>query len=130
MRFLISMLTGALLVLGSLPALAGFSCGVGGNICIYSGTVKQVYMRSSDDLILICFDQDYGTEPMASLFPTVTKGNAAGFVLTEDPDFAEILHSSALSALVAGKNVILHLAGTVGSGSQVWLKVWKIWVNQ
>jgi hypothetical protein len=117
------------LVFAATVSLAALDCDAGGGICTYTGTVEQSYARSDDHLILICFDQDYGTAPITPLYPEVTKGNAAAFLLNGNPEFGKILHSSALTAQLTGKTVTMNLQGTVDGGSGVWLKIVEFWVN-
>ncbi len=96
-----------------------------GNYCLYEGKVRSLYARSNN-LMLIYFDATFDPAVAANVGFNVTSGNAAAFLMTDAPEFAKLLYSTALAAQSTGRNIKLQMRDTVSG----YLKIDRIWLDE
>ena len=96
--------------------------------CQYSGTVDRIYVNSGN-MILLYFDtcfQQTTLDASASNGLTFNQRCAASIPLTDNPDFAKLFYSTALSAQASKRNVTIQMRGTHSS----YVKMDRIWLAQ
>ena len=92
--------------------------------CTYNGKVKTVYVSSSGK-ILIYFDTNTTVAEAAKAGFTIVKTNAAQVTISDNPDFAKLVHSTALTAQTLGRNINIQM----NSSSSTNLIISNIWLN-
>ncbi|TQV74912.1 hypothetical protein FLL45_08095 [Aliikangiella marina] len=97
--------------------------GSSGGYCRYTGYVERIYINSGN-LILFYFDEamDDGEWDKAGL--SANQRSAATVLLNENPDFAKLFYSTALSAQASNRQVTVQMSG-VHAG---YLKIDRIWL--
>lgn len=96
-----------------------------GPYCSYTGKVKSIYINSAN-LILISFDTGSVTTAAAQVGITVSNGDAAAFLVSDNADFAHLFYSTALSAQATGRPITIQMRGTVSG----YMKLDRIWLAQ
>ena len=96
-----------------------------GGYCQYNGKVNRIYINSGN-LILIYFETAISVEDAEIAGITITKGSAAAFRVTENPDFANLFYSTALAAQASGRNISIQMRGNESG----YLKFDRIWLNK
>lgn len=96
-----------------------------GGYCTYTGTVKHIYVNSSN-LILIYFDTPMAASEPAKAGFSASKTNAAAFVIGDNPEFAKLFYSTALAAQASGRKISIQMRD-VYSG---YLKFDRIWLAE
>jgi hypothetical protein len=78
--------------------------------CEYKGKVKSIYINSGNSILLF-FDTPLaeGTSEIAGLNATQS---AAAVLLNENPEFAKLFYSTALTAQASGREVSIQMRGT------------------
>ena len=96
-----------------------------GGYCQYTGFVQKIYVNSGN-LILMYFDttMDEGEWDTAGI--VASNRNAAAIVINDNPDFAKLFYSTALSAQASKRKVTVQLRGA-HSG---YLKIDRVWLDQ
>jgi hypothetical protein len=94
-----------------------------GGYCSYRGTVANIYVNAGDT-ILIYFEEAIPLSETGVAGFTITKGSAAAFKISDNPDFAKMFYSTALAAQASGRAVSLQMKD-VESG---YLKFDRIWL--
>ena len=82
-----------------------------GGYCQYIGKVKTIYINAENQ-ILIYFDTPIAVSDTEVAGITITKGNAAAFDVTTNPDFAKMAYSTALAAQASGRDIIIQMRGS------------------
>lgn len=95
-----------------------------GGYCKYVGPVSQVYVNAHG-LILIYFDQAILTSDTGIAGLTITNGSAASFKISENPEFAKMFYSTALSAQASGRDISIQMRGTESG----YLRFDRIWLS-
>lgn len=90
----------------------------------YNGPVKSVYVNESS-LVLIYFDQPMLVEEASACGLTITSGAAGSYVIDDNPEYAKMLYSTALTAQASGRNISIQMR-EVRSG---YLKIDRIWLS-
>lgn len=96
-----------------------------GNYCQYTGKVTQIYTNSSN-LILLYFEEPIDIANANSYGMNIGNGSAAAFLATDNPTFAEMFYSTALTAQASGRSVTIQMRGS----EQGYLKLDRIWLPQ
>ena len=99
-----------------------------GGYCQYTGYVKQIYVNKSG-MILIYYDTPFDTEQDADVagYSLGLGGRSAAVVLvSENPEFAKLFYSTALSAQATKRKITIQMRGT-HSG---YLKADRIWLPE
>ncbi|HEU5136894.1 MAG TPA: hypothetical protein VFU13_17230 [Steroidobacteraceae bacterium] len=110
-------------VMASAPSCHTYS---GQGYCQYTGRAYQVYINSSNQIIL------YFDAPMEANAPTsvgiagVTTFGAAMYLLSENPDYGKMLYASLLTAQARGATVTVQLWGVTAG----YMKIDRIWVHE
>ncbi|MFA0813455.1 hypothetical protein [Microbulbifer epialgicus] len=91
--------------------------------CQYVGKVERVYVNN-DNLILLYFDTPVPLSVPASIGLSVGSGFAAAVDADENPEFAKMLYSTALTAQASGRSVTIQMRG-IQNG---YLKIDRIWL--
>jgi len=94
-----------------------------GNYCKYYGPVSQIYINSSNQ-ILLYFEEPVDVSEANSVGMGISSGIAASFNVTENPEFAKLFYSTALAAQASGRNVSIQMRGSYGG----YLKFDRIWL--
>jgi hypothetical protein len=94
-----------------------------GNYCQYTGLVSTIYVNDSN-LILIYFDQPVDPGYVAGFGINISKGAAAAYRVSDNPEFAKLFYSTALAAQASGRDITMQLRGEVGG----YLKFDRIWL--
>ncbi|GAA0340473.1 hypothetical protein GCM10009092_01210 [Bowmanella denitrificans] len=94
-----------------------------GGYCEYKGLVQKIYVNDGN-LILIYFDTPVPLEVPASIGLNISKGQAAAFKIDNNPEFARLFYSTALSAQATSRPVSIQMIGTEGG----YLKFDRIWL--
>lgn len=94
-----------------------------GNYCQYTGKVKEIYVNSSD-WILLYFDTPLDVNVPQGLGINAVRGGAAIVKISNNPEFAKLFYSTALTAQASGRDVTIQLRG-VQSG---YLQADRIWL--
>jgi hypothetical protein len=99
--------------------------GTYGGYCQYNGYVQNLYINSGN-VILVYFDtaMDEGEWEKAGV--AATQRSAAAILVDENPEFAKMFYSTALSAQATKRKISVQLRG-VHSG---YLKIDRIWLEQ
>lgn len=120
-----------ILALSLLPPMAGYAAGPtchtdpGGNYCTYEGKIQRIYINSSN-LILLYFEEPADVADANSYGMNISYGNAAAFLASDNPTFAEMFYSTALTAQASGRSVSIQMRGN----EQGYLKFDRIWLPQ
>jgi hypothetical protein len=128
MKLIIKILALALLVFCASLNAAAPVCKLdssGSPYCQYSGKVKRVYINSGG-LILIYFDTDLNLNEANDIGLSPSYGNATAFQLSDNPDFAKLFYSTALSAQATGRSVTVQMR-RIKSG---YLQFDRIWLSK
>jgi hypothetical protein len=94
-----------------------------GNYCTYTGLVNRIYINDSG-MILIYFDEVMHVEAAAAVGISISKGNAATFVLQSNIEFSKLLYSTALAARASGTPISMQMRGAQNG----YLKIDRIWM--
>lgn len=95
--------------------------------CQYTGRVSMVYINEQN-LILLYFDTPMDSSAPGSVgFSGVSYFSAAGYPLSNNPDFAKSLYASLLAAQARGANITVHMPAVVAAG---YMKIDRIWVHE
>ncbi|WP_335899893.1 hypothetical protein [Shewanella algae] len=92
--------------------------------CSYRGKVKQLYVNSTG-LILLYFDTVFDPSEASIVSKNVIYGFAAAVPISENPEFAKLFYSTALSANLGQRNVSIQMRGEVAG----YLKIDRIWLE-
>lgn len=95
-----------------------------GNYCKYEGKVQRIYINSSN-LILLYFEDPADVATVNSFGINISDGNAAAFMVSDNPIFAEMFYSTALTAQASGRSVSIQMRGS----QQGYLKFDRIWLS-
>ncbi|SIO20894.1 hypothetical protein SAMN02745824_3359 [Parasphingorhabdus marina DSM 22363] len=118
-----------MIALVALPGVANaqsFSCaGSGaGAYCQYTGKVARAYINDGN-LILMYFEQPINTNlPAAVGITGITQAAAGAYYTPNNPEFAEYLYSTIVTALAADKTVSLQFKAAQSG----YLRINKIWL--
>lgn len=110
---------------------ASFTCGenVNGPYCTYSGPVKMVYVNDSD-LVLLHWDASITSDLVQTQATTVgldqglTNLQGAGASLYREPELANLLYATLLTAFVSDLEVTIQMRGHIGG----YLEIDRIWM--
>ena len=128
-------LLGLALLLFLLPSssalAASFFCGetVNGPYCTYTGPVKMVYVNEND-LVLLYWDDSITQSLVQTQTTTVgldqglTQFQGAGASLASEPEFANLLYATLLTAYVADLEVTIQMRSHLGG----YLEIDRIWM--
>ena len=94
-----------------------------GGYCAYRGNVKGVYVNAAN-MILINFDTPINVSDAGIAGFTITNGGAAAFPVSDNPEFAKMFYSTALSAQATNRNISIQMHGVYGG----YLKFDRIWL--
>ncbi len=117
------------MALGIAPQAAmaqGFTCGGSGAgaYCQYTGKVSRAYVNESNQ-ILMYFEQSIDLAlPAAVGITGITKNQAGTYYISNNPDFAEYLYSTLVTALAADKTVVVQFKVSESG----YLRMNKIWL--
>ena len=95
-----------------------------GNYCQYTGLVKRIYVNSGN-LILIYFDAPVDVATANGYGMGISNGSAAAFSVSDNPEFAKLFYSTALSAQASGRAVSIQMR----SNQSGYLKFDRIWLE-
>lgn len=96
--------------------------------CQYNGSVNRIYVNSGN-MILLYFDTCYSQATLdasASNGLNFTQRCAASIPLSDNPDFAKLFYSTALSAQTSKRSVSIQMRGTHGG----YVKMDRIWLYE
>jgi hypothetical protein len=96
-----------------------------GNYCQYIGKVTQIYINSSN-LILLYFEEPIDIADANSYGMNISNGSAAAFLVSDNPTFAQMFYSTALAAQASGRTVTIQMRGSQNG----YLKFDRIWLPQ
>lgn len=96
-----------------------------GNYCQYTGNVQRIYTNSSN-IILLYFEEPIDIADANSYGMNISNGSAAAFLVSDNPTFAQMFYSTALTAQASGRPVQIQMRGSV----QGYLKFDRIWLPQ
>ena len=96
-----------------------------GNYCAYSGYVEQIYINNTN-MILLYFDTPMVEGEWENAGFSASSTTAAAINLDENPSFAKLFYSTALSAQATNRQVYIQMRGTVNS----YLKIDRIWLKK
>lgn len=97
----------------------------GGNYCDYTGKVQKIYINSGN-LILLYFEEPIDIADANSYGMNITTGVAAAFLTTDNPTFAQMSYSTALTAQASGRTVTIQMRGSQNG----YLKFDRIWLAE
>ena len=123
----------ALLLPTSSVFAASFTCSenVNGSYCVYTGPVKMVYVNDSD-LVLLYWDdsitqyQVQSQTNLVGLSQGMSNWQGGGASLYEEPEFANLLYATLLTAYVGELEVTVQMRSHIGG----YLEVDRIWMSQ
>ena len=95
------------------------------NFVGYTGTVRRIYVNDGN-VILIYFDTVFNTDTAADNGFDVITGQAAGYDISANPEFARYLYATALTAQSLGKRITMQMRGTVHG----YVKIDRIWLSE
>lgn len=98
--------------------------GSSGGYCSYKGKVDKVYVNAAND-ILMYFEQPIALADAEVAGYTITRGAAAIFKITENPDFAKMLYSTILAAKSQDRTVSIQMRGVTNG----YLTIDRIWLG-
>lgn len=96
----------------------------GGGYCQYTGKVSRIYINRWN-MILLYFDTPIAASEPAKAGFTIKKRSAAAFNVKENPEFAKLFYSTALTAQASGRNVTIQMRGSQSG----YLKFDRIWLT-
>lgn len=96
-----------------------------GGYCQYVGKVNKIYINSSG-VILMYFDTLASRDEAAAAGFNITQVNAAALPLNENPEFAKLFYSTALTAQASDREVLVQMHGVSGA----YLKLDRIWLAE
>jgi len=73
-----------------------------GNYCTYTGIVSKVYVNSSN-MILMYFEQPVDINTANSFGMNIVHGEAAAFLIDNNPEFAKLSYSTILAAQASNR---------------------------
>lgn len=129
-RYLFTIITFAICGLMFTPdaVLAGVTCGTssGSGYCDYTGTVAQVY-SNANGTILLYFDAPFDPSVPASVgLAGVSFANAAIYMMSSNPQFAQMLYATLLAAQAEGKVVTVQMSAVYNG----YLEMDRVWLSQ
>ncbi len=92
--------------------------------CSYKGKVKNIYINSGN-LILIYFDTPVDINVPKEFGYNVRYAGATAYLVDDNPEFAKLFYSTALSAQASGRDISIQMK-EVQSG---YLKFDRIWLG-
>ncbi|WP_105900741.1 hypothetical protein [Vibrio gangliei] len=95
-----------------------------GGFCTYTGKIERVYVNDNN-LILIYFESPLSSSEVSKSGLNVTKYEAAAYKLTDNPDFAKLFYSTALTAQSTQKTISIQMYDVLSG----YLKFDRIWLN-
>ena len=96
-----------------------------GGYCAYEGRVRMIYANSGG-LILMYFDAPVSVESAQTAGYTVTSPEAGAVIINDNPEFAKLFYSTALSAQAGKRNVSVQMRGTTSR----YLKIDRVWLAE
>ncbi|KLN65644.1 hypothetical protein ZX61_08570 [Vibrio sp. VPAP30] len=96
-----------------------------GGYCHYSGTVTNLYVNSGG-LILMYFDTAMPSGEPSKAGISLNYYTAGSVKISDNPDFAKLFYSTALTALSTGKKVSVQMRGNEGG----YPNIDRIWLEQ
>ncbi len=93
-----------------------------GPYCSYTGKVASIYVNTSNT-ILVYFDAPVDVSLANSFGMNITNSVAAA-VSNENPEFAKMFYSTALTAQASGRAISIQMRGNHGG----YLKIDRIWL--
>jgi hypothetical protein len=92
--------------------------------CSYTGTIKKLYVNKYDS-ILIYFNTNISIDTAKKFGFTILNGSAAVVKIKENPEFAKLFYSTALTPLASNKKVSMQMTST----SDGYLQADRIWLD-
>ena len=93
-----------------------------GGYCQYSGKVNRIYINSGN-IILIYFERALDVAEAEAVGMNISNGGAAAFKVSNNPEFAQMFYSTALTAQASGRDVSIQMRG-VESGYMAFDRIW------
>lgn len=93
--------------------------------CQYNGKVRSIYINASG-VILLYFDSNMDVSEGVIAGMSLTHGNAAAVLLSENIEFAKLFYATALSAQASQRPVTLQMRGTISG----YMKADRIWLSE
>ena len=81
---------------------------------------------NSSNLILLHFEEPADVATANSFGMNISDGNAAAFMASDNPQFAEMFYSTALTAQASGQPLSIQMRGS----QQDYLKFDRIWLSE
>ena len=101
------------------------SCHSNPTYCQYTGKVSKIYTNNAGQ-ILIYFDTSLNIPDAEAVGLSPSNGGAAVYPVSENPDFARMLYSTALAAQASKRNITIMTPSTyIG-----YLKIDRIWLAE
>ncbi len=97
----------------------------GSPYCQYNGKVNKIYINNNN-LILLYFDTNLNLENAESVGYVPTNLTATAFYVSENPEFAKLFYSTALTAQASNRSVTIQMRGTTSG----YLKFDRIWLAE
>ena len=94
-----------------------------GGYCQYTDKVSRIYINRWNT-ILLYFDKPIAASEPAKAGFNIKKRSAAAFNVKENPEFATLFYSTALTAQASGRNVTIQMRGSQSG----YLKFDRIWL--
>lgn len=95
-----------------------------GGYCTYTGKVQRLYVNENN-IILMYFEESIAPEEIAKTGVTVSHGDAAGYNISFNPEFAKMFYSTALAAQISNREVSIQMSGSLSG----YLQLNRIWIN-
>ena len=93
--------------------------------CGYTGKVQSIYVNSGN-LVLMYFDTPMDPENAKLAGMQITVPNAGAVSIDQNPEFAKLFYSTALSAQATKRNVSVQMRGQIGG----FPKIDRIWLAE
>ncbi len=92
--------------------------------CSYTGKVQRIYINSGN-IILIYFDTPVDINVPKEFGYNVSKGAAAAYKVDDNPEFAKLFYSTALTAQASGRSIHIQMTDVLLG----YLKFDRIWLG-
>ena len=81
-----------------------------GGYCQYSGKVNRIYINAGN-IILIYFETALDIAEAEAVGINISNGGAAAFKVSNNPGFAQMFYSTALTAQASGRDISIQMRG-------------------
>ncbi len=122
--FIISFLGASIFGASSVFAQQSFFCSPSyGGYCQYTGKISQLYVNDSN-FIIMYFENSVDPAIISDAGIPASRYNAGGYLITDNPIYAEYLYSTLITAQASKRPVTIQFFGTKSG----YLKLSKVWL--